>query len=391
VGDDYTVELLPGRLPNATSAAAVVHGHLVEVENAANNAGNSARIRVLDVDEDDDYVLAEVTEVGAVAAAKKTRRRKRRAPLTAAQQTAQLRELAKEAADQHEARVPIGITTATEEEEARDKALSAEAKAEKRADAIVISEGEVRHGEVHLEAVSETGEGNGRRRRRRRRRRGRGGDEVAAQVGISAQSVSAQLETAPVEGDGHHRRRRRRRRGRRGSGNGTPAAGRIEPMTGALPQRPGVPDRHIFRVGSDGNAEPTGQTAPREPSRAIATLRRAHPPAVEAPPPALRVPEPEAKPTKPARRRRVATKSAEAKLESSPIEALPAPKTTLVRARPKGSETAVDAVAEKPATRRKSRVAKTANDGEATAQKSPVRKPSSRKTGTTRSRKKKTD
>ena len=75
VGDEHEVELLNGRLPNATSAAAVVDGHLIEVENAANNSGNSAKIRILDVDEDEDYVLAELVTAAVAGAAKKKRRR----------------------------------------------------------------------------------------------------------------------------------------------------------------------------------------------------------------------------------------------------------------------------------------------------------------------------
>ena len=78
-----------------------------------------------------------------------------------------------------------------------------------------------------------------------------------------------------------------------------------EGLTGRLPQA--VPDRHIFRVGADGHAEPTGTTAPPEPNRAIAPVRnRPQPPAVEPPPPHLRAPEEGARPTKPARRRRSA-------------------------------------------------------------------------------------
>ena len=76
VGDEHEVELLPGRLPNPTSAAAVVDNRVVEVENGANNAGNTARIRILDVDDEQDYVLAEVVTAG-VSAAKKRRRRGR--------------------------------------------------------------------------------------------------------------------------------------------------------------------------------------------------------------------------------------------------------------------------------------------------------------------------
>ncbi len=354
VGDEHTVDLLPGRLPNATSAAAALNGHVVEVENAANNAGNSARIRVLDVDDADDYVLAEMIEVGAKAETGKRKRRRggRKAPLTAAQQTAELRELAKEAEEQS-ARVPLGITTVTEEEEATDKVRVAEAKAERSADAIVIAAGE-----VHRREDGAPGE-EGEHRRRRRRRGGRGrkrhnGDAAAA--GIPDQSARVQVEVAdnrvadnrieeddaaqPVGGplagseDGEHRRRRRRRRGR-----GRGSAGQQADQT---QQSEAVPDRHIFRVGSNGNAEATGETAPREPSRAIATLRRAHPPAVDAPAPSLKAPKPEIKATKPVRRRPAAEKIERGgELEASPIRALP-PASKLVRARPK-------AAAKKPA------------------------------------------
>jgi ribonuclease G len=338
VGDEHNVELLPGRLPNATSAAAVVAGHIVEVENSANNAGNSARIRIIDVDDKDDYVLAEmITATVAAVAGKKKRRRKHSAPLTAAEQTAQLRELAKEAAEQSQARPPIGITTITEEEEARDKALVAEAKGEKAADAIVIAVGEVQH----VEHGEHAGEGH-RRRRRRRGRGGRGPADAAQPVGAAAPEVEdAQPSAAPVlEGEVGHRRRRRRRRGR-GRGRGE-----APELSNGAPQTP-MPDRHIFRVGTDGNAEPTGETAPREPSRAIAPLRRVHPPAVDAPPPSLRRPDEKLTPTKPARGRRVGGRPGPAGgLETSRIAALPpaAPPTlttvpTLTRVRhPSASE-----------------------------------------------------
>ena len=317
VGDEHEVELLGGRLPNATSAAAVVDGHIVEVENAANNAGNSAKIRIIDVDAEDDYVLAELVTAGAAAAAKKKRRRGgrgRRGELTAAEEAAQLRELAEEAASSQQARPPIGITTLTEEEEASDKAIAAEAKGESLPDAIVIGEEELDHRE------GETGKKK-RRRRRRRGGRGRGGEQRsdATNVGISPQSAVAQgaqfseeddeyeddeaqpplaaqahpngQSQAPGQGSG--RRRRRRRRGGRGRGGEggqppfTPQQGGLphaEPLTGSLPMSPSVPDRHVFRVGSDGKAQPTGRTAPREPSRAIAPLRSGAP-AVEPPPP----------------------------------------------------------------------------------------------------------
>ncbi|MGC2130322.1 MAG: Rne/Rng family ribonuclease, partial [Candidatus Aquilonibacter sp.] len=171
VGDEVEVDLLPGRLPNPTSATAVIGDRIVEVENAANNAGNTAKIRVLDVDDVDDYVLAELV-AASVGEAKKKRRRGgkgRKVALTAAEQAAELRELAAEAASQQQARPPIGITTATEEEEADDPALVAEVKGEHQPDAIIINENEAREGEA--------GRGKRRRRRRRRGRGGQGGAE----------------------------------------------------------------------------------------------------------------------------------------------------------------------------------------------------------------------
>ncbi|MGA2391819.1 MAG: Rne/Rng family ribonuclease [Candidatus Lustribacter sp.] len=120
VGDEFEVELLNTRLPVATSAAAVVNGRLIEVENAANAAGNAIKIRVIDVDGAD--ILAEArTPVGAPAVAGEGKKRRRRGgrgrkPLTAAEQQEELRELAEEAAKGLGARpVPvIGISTTEE-------------------------------------------------------------------------------------------------------------------------------------------------------------------------------------------------------------------------------------------------------------------------------------
>src|SRR5665213_207213 len=122
VGDEFEVELLNTRLPIATSAAAVVNGRLIEVENAANAAGNAIKIRIIDVDGAD--ILAEPRfSVGAAPAAvagegKKRRRRggRGRKPLTAAEQQDELRELAEEAAKGLGSRpVPvIGISTTEE-------------------------------------------------------------------------------------------------------------------------------------------------------------------------------------------------------------------------------------------------------------------------------------
>ena len=342
VGDEHDVDLLPGRLPSASSAAAVIDGRIAEVENAINNAGNFARIRIIDVDDEDDYVLAELVTAGV-----KSRRKRhgRREKLSAAEQTRQLRELAEDAARQSASRPPIGISPVTEEEEAEDKALSAERKGEAQPDAIIIAEGAVQHGESDG------------RRKRRRRRRGRSGKERAEETVINV-AAPPPAETAAVAGDGasQQRRRRRRRRGRGGRG-----------------QRPGaVPERNIFEVGPNGETHSTGVTAPPEPSRAIVT-RSATPPAVEPPPPSLSAPAEETKRTKPARRRRAARSEAAGELEgtASPI-ALPAAEPKPRRTRKTEAAAAADVPVEaKPKRTRVSRTAAAATDGET---KKPARK-----------------
>ncbi len=381
VGDEHEVELIAGRLPNAGSAAAVVNGHIVEVENAANNAGNTAKIRILDIDDDSDYVLAELMSAGARAEKKKRRRGgKGKRGMTAAEEAQQLRELAEEAASQQQSRPPIGITTASEEEEAQDRTLVAEEKGEAQPDAIII-------GDEELAARDGDGQRGGKRKRRRRRRggRGRGGErfDAAMQVGITPQSAAAQAESegdeedaesepvhperpheGPVQGDEREgrgrRRRRRRRRGR--SGEAAPSSGQhdgqsprdFEPLTGSLPMNPSVPDRHVFRVDADGKAHGTGMTAPKEPSRAIEPVRDARPPAVEPPPPHLKAPHEEPRPTKPARRRRSAAPASgvAGKLETSRIAALPPPAQAVEKpkrtTRKKPTETAAAATEEKP-------------------------------------------
>jgi sec-independent protein translocase protein TatB len=152
----------------------------------------------------------------------------------------------------------------------------------------------------------------------------------------------------------------------------------VEPLTGGLPSSPAVPDRHIFRVGSDGRAQPTGTTAPREPSRAITPMRRAHP-AVEAPPPSLTVPNVQPKKTKPTRRRSTAAGAGIAgELEGTAMTALPPAKTTRVpRKKAAPAEAPVTTVvAEKPkrAPRKKA---------ESAAAESGVKKPAVRKRSTT--------
>jgi ribonuclease G len=124
VGDEFEVELLPSRLPTATSAAAVVNGRLIEVENAANAAGNAIKIRIIDVDGADilaepRFPVASLSQAAAASSEGKKRRRRGgrgRKPLTAAEQQEELRELAEEAAKGLGARpVPvIGISTTEE-------------------------------------------------------------------------------------------------------------------------------------------------------------------------------------------------------------------------------------------------------------------------------------
>jgi len=358
VGDEHEVELLPGRLPNPTSAAAIVDGRVAEVENAFNNAGNFVRIRILDVDDERDYVLAEM-----VTAEAKPRRKRpaRRTEVSAAEQTRQLRELAEDAARQSAARPPIGITSLTEEEEAQDKALSAERRGEAQPDAIIIAEGAVQRAAA---------DGDGRGKRRRRRRRGGRGREDSKDLASTTPTPAvaptpappAEVAAAvPIDGSTQHRRRRRRRRGRGGRGGLGQSGGPMQ-------------DRQIFEVTADGAAQPTGATAPPEPSRAIAPRRAARPPALEAPPPSLSAPEEKPKRTTPARRRAPARGvTAEVKAAPSAL-ALPAAaeKSTrrprkkataptpqaepvVVVAKPKRSRSAapaVDAQVKKPARKR---------------------------------------
>jgi ribonuclease G len=278
VGDEYEVELLPGRLPNQTSAAAVVEGHVVEVENGLNNAGNFVRVRIIDVDDDEDCILAELVTAGAKP---RRKRRGRHAEVSAAEQARQLRELAEDAARQSAARPPIGISAITEEEEAQDKALRAERKGEAQPDAIIIAEGSVQH------TVAANGH-----RKRRRRRRGRGRDEAATVDEVTPTATPAPVQsTLSADGDGQHRRRRRRRRGRRGRG-------------GAGLSNAPIGERPVFEVSADGAARVPGRVPPGAPTRALAPVAEVPPPAVEAPPPSLSIPREEPKAAKPARRRR---------------------------------------------------------------------------------------
>jgi len=337
VGDEFEVDLLNMRLPNPTSALAVINGRLVEVENAAAAVGQTIKVRILDVDGAD--VLAEPMTPIAIAA--ETRRRRRRGrgvpkPLTAEEQADELRELAEEAARGAEVRAGIGISTAAEAE-----AEEAIEKAPKLGPDIVGRS----VGGGREDSFSENGfdEGQPRRRRRRRRRRGRGGQGTEGGPGTAAaaQTADAQATAAsaapetevepglaaaswPPDGDEAHKRgRRRRRRRRRGHGGAVQEGGTPRP----------VPDRHIFRVNPDGSLVATGETAPAEPTRAIAPWRQsAGHVAIEPPPPALSIPPESAggdvRVTKPTRRRTTTPRrTAAASLEATEVHALPSGET----------------------------------------------------------------
>ncbi|HEV3089524.1 MAG TPA: Rne/Rng family ribonuclease [Candidatus Elarobacter sp.] len=248
VGDEFEVELLNLRLPNATSAAAIVAGRLIEVENAANAAGKTIKIKILDVDGSD--ILAEprspveaATAIGE-ARGKKRRRggRGRKRELTAAEQAEELRALAEEAEKGLGGRTSIGISTT---EEVKAKKTGPKTTAQKAADgAVALLPGEslsggrvagvlpgeklsgdrisaggailtppsvalrpppgrpVAAGGAVAVANGEPGEGEeaGRRRRRRRRRGGRGGD-VAAVAGVVPSAHAAGGGIATIDAD----------------------------------------------------------------------------------------------------------------------------------------------------------------------------------------------
>ncbi|HZX67915.1 MAG TPA: ribonuclease E/G, partial [Candidatus Elarobacter sp.] len=253
VGDEFEVELLHTRLPNATSAAAIVAGRLIEVENAANAIGKMIKVRILDVDGSD--ILAEartrieaVTPIGEARGAKKRRRggRGRKRELTPAEQTAELRELAEEAEKGLGGRTSIGISTV---EEVDAKAAGPKTTAQKAADGRVTTllpgtstgsgqaaslsgaRGTVLPGErlsgdrvgasstgrpaapiplrqppaaPAASAGPAAGEPEGeeaRRRRRRRRGRGRGGSEVAAHAAAPVTAVSPLIADTELEDD----------------------------------------------------------------------------------------------------------------------------------------------------------------------------------------------
>ncbi|MBC5803622.1 MAG: Rne/Rng family ribonuclease, partial [Candidatus Eremiobacteraeota bacterium] len=370
VGDELEATLVSARLPVATSALALVGDRLVEVENAAGAASDTLRIKVIDIDEDG-TILAEPRGPVALPAAETRKRRRRggrgrRKPLeTPAEQEEELRQLAEEAAKGIGGRPGLGISTAAEAE-----AEDAESRAHKPTAPALATVTPIRPVPDYA-SVDAAGEGRtfatyggpgdeGRKRRRRRRRRRPGaaealpaaGSEVAAAPPVSGTlPVDASLlgqameedddETAPAAagvGDEGQVRRRRRRRRRRGRGQ-LPAE-----TVGSAGQA--VPDRQIFRVDGSGAAEPTGETAPPQPSRAITPLeRKAAPPAIDAPPPSLTIPEVAAevaKVAKPARRRRTRTETEPADFTvgqtallpgTEPAEATPAEPAVAVRKR----------------------------------------------------------
>jgi ribonuclease G len=465
VGDEFDVDLLNVRTPNGTSALAAVNGRLVEVENAANHAGNLMRIKIIDVDGDE--ILAEprmpiAQQQPAMAGEGKRKRRRggrgRSKPMTAAEQADELRELAEEAAKGQGGRPAIGISTTEEavEEESDPKtkvAVVAEDRAKKgvvtppKPPATVVGNGAVlklpgeslsgnlivmpgeslsgsratgarpappERAPAPTAAASNvipisdaTGDGDGTRKRRRRRRRGRGtGGEAVA--GLTPKGVTAQLGNAEFddEGDeeetgaapaiangvpgeeGGEQKRRRRRRRRRGRG-GADGTGGVAPAPG----QPAVPDRHIFRVDSEGGAHATGQTAPREPSRAIAPWnRKAGHVAIEAPPPSLVAPAnagSDVKVTTPSRRRRGATGATAgvtAPIESAKIRALPAPADEAKPKRATRTRVASDTALDAPMTRALRAPRKTAADDTA----APAKKTAVKKTATAKKAVKKT-
>jgi ribonuclease G len=339
VGDELEVDLVHARLPIATSALAIVGDRLVEVENASNAIGSTIKIKVIDID-DEGTILAEPRH--ALPDQSQTDRKRRRRggrgrakPLTPAEQEEQLRELAEEAAKGIGARPALGISTSAEAEaedaEVRVHTPSAPALATVTPlhavpdYAAVDPNGEGRA----FASYGGPAEGDGRRRRRRRRRRRGAGDGTAAALtavpgtgtpvapegddefedeATAEAPATADAAGAPALNDDGTVRRRRRRRRRRGRGGAAgDAVATDETGTPGIAARGPVPDRHIFRVDGTGSAEPTGETAPPEPGRAIARVdRKAAHVAVEPPPRSLTVPEVAAKVAKPTRRGRKA-------------------------------------------------------------------------------------
>jgi ribonuclease G len=419
VGDELEVELVHARLPIATSALAIVGDRLVEVENAANAAGETIKIKIIDID-DDGTILAEprtsVVPIGEVKRRRRRGGRGRKKELTAAEQEEQLRELAEEAAKGIGARPALGISTSAEAE-AEDADVRAHT-----ATTPPLATVTPLHGVPDYAAVDPNGEGRayasygggadgeGRKRRRRRRRR-RGPGETAAPGAAALTAVPgrpAPADGAADEGDedeaspaaavpgvpgeegvARKRRRRRRRRGRGGAGvEGGAATGEV------------VPERHIFRVNGAGAAEKTGQTAPPEPVRAIARVdKKAAPPALGAPVAILAIPVETPKVASPAKRRGrksddveanaqlalpSAEPAAEPKKRGRPKKAAQAAPAPVAEAKPKRAaarKPKAEAVAEAPVAA-KAPKAKKAAAKPAAAKKTPAKKATAAKKAT---------
>jgi hypothetical protein len=499
VGDELEVELLNMRLPVATSAAAVVNGRLIEVENAANAAGHTIRVRIIDVDGADILAEPRAPIPGDVAEDRKKRRRRGgrgRKPLTPAEQEEELRELAEEAEKGLGARPALGIST-TEEAVAEERVAKNEGAPRHITPAVAVGDGAVeapaagerpRRGrrdgrdgrnngrapaaappppsaparsapaaaasagrpvvvtlpgeslsgtlvtklpgetlsgdrvnellvqpvavapvpvvapvpaaapraESPLEAGAESGEP---RRRRRRRRRGRGNGEAAlgaapaAAPGLVADDLEDDEEpgvaavAAPAESpDGEVRRRRRRRRRRRGRGGAEAPA---QTATGGL-----LPDRHIIRVDGNGEAHPTGETAPPAPNRALAPWNRPRKGevALEPPPPVILAPvdvEPEMRVAGPLRRRGRRTAETADTVDGLTVKALPAPdaepETPVRKPRARTTATATKAGPKKTVAKKtvaKKTVAKKTSAKKSTAKKAAPRKVTSAKKST---------
>ena len=523
VGDEYEVELLATRLPIATSAAAVVNGRLIEVENAVNAAGQAIKIRILDVDGAE--IIAEprfpiAAGVSPIDGERKKRRRRGgrgRKPLTPAEQQEELRELAEEAAKGLGARPALGISTSDEavaedrvatnqgspkhvspaahpevaveaedlgilpplsrpsrggrpgrtdrtDRPARAAGAAAPAPGPMAAAAVPANgsfvklpgeslsgamvakmPGETLSGnrvadlaasvapvvataaaalpvdfaideadDLADEALAAVNEANGKRRRRRRRRgHGTNGEAVApnassaeADTGdetdeedeaAAGEMVAGESQPAGeiLEVDGRKRRRRRRRRQGR--------VGNVLGAEGQAPEAPSLPDRGIIQVDGDGGAQPTGETSPMQPGRAIAPWNRPKKGeiAIEAPPPSLSAPaQPDVKVAGPARGRRTtrtSSKPAPAPIESVQVKALPAPakaatrkarakrtttsaQTTTAKKAPAAKATATRAGAAKVTAKKSAGAKKTTAAKKAPAKKAGTKKTSARKT-----------
>jgi ribonuclease G len=241
VGDEFEVELLSLRLPNVTSAAAIVAGRLIEVENAANAAGKTIKIKILDVDGSD--ILAEprspVEAATAIGEGRKKRRRGgrgRKRELTPAEQAAELRELAEEAEKGLGGRTAIGISTT---EEVAAKKAGPKTTAQKAADgSVALLPGESLSGRISGPSTSSgqtilPGEKLS-------------GDRVGAATPPSAPAPARSRPAASIAPSGEAEQeteeggRRRRRRRRRGGRNGEPSAIPGQAASAAAPVRAGA-------------------------------------------------------------------------------------------------------------------------------------------------------